>query len=38
LAAIRGAHDVPGARPWTTMKALVATTEDAWEASSAPRQ
>ena len=38
LAAIRGARDVPGARRWTTMKALVATTEDAWEASSAPRQ
>ncbi|WP_293783435.1 hypothetical protein [Sphingosinicella sp.] len=36
LAAIRGAHDVPGARPWTTMKDLVATTEDVWEASSAP--
>jgi len=36
LAAIRGAHDVPGARRWTTMKDLVATTEDAWEASSAP--
>jgi hypothetical protein len=37
LAAIRGAREVPGARPWTTMKDLVATTEDAWEASSAPQ-
>ena len=37
LAAIRGAHDVPDARAWTTMKELVATTEDVWEPSSAPR-
>lgn len=37
LAAIRGERHVPGARKWTTMKDLVATTEDVWEPSSAPR-
>ena len=36
-AAIRGGKSAPGARTWTTMKDLVATTEDAWEASSTPR-
>lgn len=36
-AVIRGDHEVPGARKWTTMKELVGTTEDVWERSSAPR-
>ncbi len=38
LAAMRGAHTVPGARKWTTMKDLVATTDDVWERSSVPKQ
>ncbi len=37
LAVIRGDSEVPGARKWTTMKELVATTDDVWERSSAPK-
>jgi hypothetical protein len=37
-AVIHGDDSVPGERRWTTMKELVATTEDAWEASSDPRR
>jgi hypothetical protein len=37
-AAIRGEQTAPGSRTWTTMKDLVATTEDVWEASSAPKK
>ena len=37
-AAIRGEPTAPGSRTWTTMKDLVATTEDVWEASSAPKK
>lgn len=35
--AIVGGKDVPGARPWTDLKSLMATTPDSWEPSSAPR-
>jgi pimeloyl-ACP methyl ester carboxylesterase len=35
-AAIHDEKSVPGERTWTTMRELVATTEDAWEVSSAP--
>ncbi len=37
LAAIRGDSNVPGERKWTTMKDLVATTDDVWERSTAPK-
>lgn len=33
-AAVTGAASVPGARPWTDLKSLVATTPDSWEPSS----
>lgn len=35
-AAVLGQRSSPGGRPWADMKALVATTGDAWEPSSAP--
>ncbi|VTU31388.1 Alpha/beta hydrolase family protein [Variovorax sp. PBS-H4] len=35
-AAVTGASTVPGARPWTDLKSLVATTPDRWEPSSRP--
>lgn len=28
---------VPGAKPWTDLKSLVATTPESWEPSSAPK-
>jgi pimeloyl-ACP methyl ester carboxylesterase len=37
-AAIQGERTAPGERTWRTMKELVATADDVWEASSAPRQ
>lgn len=37
LAAIRGDSEVPGERKWTTMKELVATTDDIWERSTTPK-
>ncbi len=37
-AAVTDAYTVPGARPWTDLKSLVATTADHWEASSQPRK
>jgi hypothetical protein len=36
-AAVTGGRPLPGARPWTDLKSLVATTADRWEASSQPR-
>lgn len=36
LAAIRGDGAVPGERRWTTLRELVATTDDVWERSTAP--
>jgi hypothetical protein len=36
-AAVTGASSVPGAKPWTDLRSLVATTADRWEASSRPR-
>ena len=36
-AAVSGAKSVPGAKPWSDLKQLVATTPDSWEPSSAPR-
>ena len=35
-AAVTGASNVPGGRPWTDLKSLVATTPDRWEPSSRP--
>lgn len=35
-AVIQGRSSVPGARPWTNMKELVATTPDVWEPSTRP--
>lgn len=35
-AAVTGRSTVPGGRPWTDLKSLVATTPDRWEASSRP--
>jgi pimeloyl-ACP methyl ester carboxylesterase len=34
---VTGGASVPGARPWTDYKSLVATTPDSWEPSSAPK-
>jgi hypothetical protein len=36
-AAVQGRTSLPGARPWTNIKELVATTPDSWELSSRPR-
>jgi hypothetical protein len=36
-AAVQGKSSVQGARPWTNLKELVATTPDSWEVSSKPR-
>jgi pimeloyl-ACP methyl ester carboxylesterase len=36
-AAIQGRSSVPGAKPWSNIKKLVATTPDVWELSSQPR-
>ncbi|MBT2326638.1 hypothetical protein J7E62_30470 [Variovorax paradoxus] len=35
--AITGGTTVPGARPWSDLRSLVATTPDSWEPSSEPR-
>ena len=35
--AIAGGTSVPGAKPWSSLKELVATTPDSWEPSSKPR-
>ncbi|MGV2495310.1 hypothetical protein [Pelagerythrobacter aerophilus] len=35
-AAIFGHRDIPGARPWSDMKELVATASDVWEPSTTP--
>jgi len=35
--AISGGTTVPGAKPWSNLKELVATTPDSWEPSSKPR-
>ncbi|KQU87066.1 hypothetical protein ASC78_05870 [Variovorax sp. Root318D1] len=35
--AIAGGISVPGAKPWSNLKELVATTPDSWEPSSKPR-
>ena len=35
--AITGGTTVPGAKPWSNLKELVATTPDSWEASSRPK-
>ena len=37
VAAVQGRTSLPGARPWSNIKELVATTPDVWEPSSAPR-
>jgi len=37
-AAVLGWSSVPGGRPWSTMKELVATSSDLWEVSSFPRR
>lgn len=37
VAAVQGRTSLPGARPWTNIKELVATTPDSWEPSSKPR-
>lgn len=37
VAAVQGRASLPGARPWTNIKELVATTPDSWEISSRPR-
>jgi pimeloyl-ACP methyl ester carboxylesterase len=37
-AAVLGHKTVPGGRPWTTRKELVATASDVWEPSSDPRR
>lgn len=37
VAAIQGRGSVPGASAWSNLKELVATTPDAWEISSRPR-
>jgi pimeloyl-ACP methyl ester carboxylesterase len=36
--AIAGGTTVPGARPWSDLRELVATTPDSWEPSSRPRE
>lgn len=36
--AIVGGKEVPGARTWSDLRSLVATTPESWEASSAPRR
>src|SRR3546814_11798249 len=36
-AAVFGYRDIPGARPWSDMKELVATASDVWEPSTKPR-
>jgi len=36
-AAVHGRTTLPGARPWSNIKELVATTPDSWEVSSRPR-
>jgi hypothetical protein len=36
-AAVQGRTSLPGARPWTSIKELVATTPQSWEPSSRPR-
>jgi hypothetical protein len=38
LAAVQGRSSLPGARPWTNIKELVATTPDLWETSSEPHR
>ena len=38
IAAVQGRGSLPGGRPWTNLKELVATTPDAWETSSDPRR
>jgi hypothetical protein len=35
-AVVLGAKSIPGQRPWSTMKQLVATTSDVWEPSTKP--
>jgi hypothetical protein len=35
-AAVQGRTSLPGSRPWTNIKELVATTPDSWEPSSQP--
>jgi hypothetical protein len=35
-AVIQGKSSVSGARPWSNMKELVATSSDVWEASTQP--
>lgn len=35
-AVLRGDRTVPGGRPWSTMKQLVATSDDVWEPSTHP--
>jgi len=37
-AAVFGYRDIPGARPWSDMKELVATASDVWEPSTKPTQ
>ena len=37
VAAVQGRTGVPGGRPWTNIKELVATTPDVWETSSRPK-
>ena len=37
VAAVQGRTSLAGARPWTNIKELVATTPDSWEVSSRPR-
>ena len=37
-AAIRGDSSMPGSKPWSNIKELVATTPDSWEVSSKPRE
>lgn len=37
VAAVQGRATLPGAKPWSDLKELVATTPDEWETSSRPR-
>ncbi len=37
-AVLQGQADIPGKRPWTNMKELVATSSDVWEPSTKPTQ
>jgi hypothetical protein len=36
-AVVLGQAAIPGGRPWSNMKELVATTEDVWEPTSEPK-